>query len=165
MESRRTFLGLGSNVGDRLLNILKAIDLLKEFIRVEKVSTIYESEPWGVEDQPPFLNCVLLGETSLTPSELLKEIKRVEREVGRKERFRWGPREIDIDILLYEEEVVELPDLEIPHPYIRERDFVLVPLLEIDPDLKDPLSGEVYARFLENLKTELKPFCSILPLP
>lgn len=165
MESRRTYLGLGSNVGDRLSNILRAIDLLRNFLNIEKISTIYESKPWGVEDQPHFLNCVLAGETSLSPMELLKEVKRIERDVGRRKRFRWGPREIDIDILLYGEEVLELPDLKIPHPYIKRRDFVLVPLLEIEENLSDPKTGELYKVALKELEVRLKPICSILPLP
>ena len=161
MESRkRVLLGLGSNVGNRLDYILMAIGRLKDLGEIGKISTIYESEPWGVGDQEPFLNCVLELYTRLDPHTLLKELKRIEKEVGRKERFRWGPREIDIDILLYEDEVVETDELKIPHPLIKERDFVLVPMLEIDPSLKDPVSGEPYGDV--NIESTLRPYCCVL---
>ncbi len=161
MESRkRVLLGLGSNVGNRLHYILTAIGRLKDLGEIGKISTIYESEPWGVEDQEPFLNCVLELYTRLDPHALLKELKLIEKKVGRKERFRWGPREIDIDILLYEDEVVETDELKIPHPLIKERDFVLVPMLEINPSLKDPVSGEPYGDV--NIESTLRPYCCVL---
>ncbi len=161
MESRkRILLGLGSNVGDRISYILKAIDELERIGELGRISTVYESEPWGVVDQDPFLNCVLELFTGLDPFTLLKRLKEIEKRVGRKERFRWGPREIDIDILLYEEEVVDTPELRIPHPFIKERDFVLIPMLELDPNLKDPLSGEPYRKV--RLSNGLRPFCCIL---
>ncbi len=162
MQSRKkVFLSLGSNVGNRIGNILKAIDLLRGLGEIRKVSTVYESEPWGVSDQPPFLNCVVLMETSLLPEELLGELKKIERIVGRKERFRWGPREIDIDILLYDDEVVELPNLSIPHPHMTDRDFVLYPLLELE-EVRDPRTGRPFRDSLRNLSLSLRPFCSIL---
>lgn len=163
-ESRkRVFLGLGSNVGDRLSFILRALEELERVGEVVKVSTVYESEPWGVLDQEPFLNCVLELRTHLDPFTLLERLKRIEKEVGRKPRFRWGPREIDVDILLYEGEVVESPTLRIPHPFIKERDFVLIPLLEIDPTLRDPKTGVPYRE--KKLEGRLKPFCCLISLP
>ncbi|WP_457599857.1 2-amino-4-hydroxy-6-hydroxymethyldihydropteridine diphosphokinase [Hydrogenivirga sp.] len=163
MQSRkRTFLGLGSNVGNRLENIVRAIDRLSRLGEVVKVSTVYESEPWGVEEQPPFLNCVLELRTPIGVRELLTEVKEIERSVGRKMRFRWGPREIDIDILLYDHEVVDEPGLSVPHPYIEERDFVLVPLLELDGSLVNPKTGKAYREHLPGLRPKLKPFCCIV---
>ena len=161
MESRkRVLLGLGSNVGERISYILKAMVELEKIGELGRISTVYESEPWGVEDQDPFLNCVLELYTDLDPFNLLRELKEIEKKVGRRERFRWGPREIDIDILLYEEKVVDTPELKIPHPFIKERDFVLIPMLEVDPDLRDPMSGEYYRDV--KLESKLKPFCCVL---
>ncbi len=163
MQSRkRVFLGLGSNVGDRIGNILKAIDSISSLGVVIKVSTLYESEPWGVEDQPAFVNCVAEIETDLKPRDLLKEAKRLEEKIGRVKRFHWGPREIDIDIVLYGEEVVNEEDLKIPHPFIKKRDFVLVPLLELDESLADPITGEPYRTHLDEIEVKLKPLCSVL---
>ena len=161
MESRkRVFLGLGSNVGERVSYILRALEELEKIGELGRISTVYESEPWGVTDQEPFLNCVLEFFTDLDPFTLLKSLKEIERRVGRRERFRWGPREIDIDILLYGNEVVNTPELRIPHPFIKERDFVLIPMLEIDPELRDPMSGEPYGNFRP--KGRLTPFCCVL---
>ncbi len=163
MQSRkRIFLGLGSNVGDRLGNIMRAIEELRILGEIRAVSTIYESEPWGVSQQPTFLNCVVEMFTVLDPHKLLTEVKGIERRIGRKDRFRWGPREIDIDILLYSDEVIEKSDLKIPHPYIGERDFVLVPLLEIDSSLHNPETGRPFKEFLSNLNITIKPFCCLL---
>ena len=163
MQSRkRVFLGLGSNVGDRIGNIVKAIDSLRSLGAIKRVSTLYESKPWGVEDQPAFVNCVVEIETDLKPRDLLKEAKRLEEKLGRVKRFHWGPREIDIDILLYEEDIVDEEDLKIPHPFIKERDFVLVPLLELDRSITDPSTGKPYLTYLDELEVKLKPLCSIL---
>lgn len=161
MESRkRVLLGLGSNVGERVSYILRALEELEKIGELGRISTVYESEPWGVTDQEPFLNCVLEFFTYLDLFTLLRSLKEIEKRVGRKERFRWGPREIDIDILLYGNEVVDTPELRIPHPFIKERDFVLIPMLEVDPELRDPVSGEPYRNVKP--KGKLKPFCCIL---
>ena len=162
----RVFLGLGSNVGDRISYILKAIEEIHKYIgKVVVASTVYESKPWGVEDQKDFLNCVVEIRTSFCPLNLLKKIKTLEKSLGRKERFRWGPREIDVDILLYGSRRLYTKDLTIPHPRIKERDFVLVPLIEIDPLLKDPESGRPYSSFLGGVGIYLRPFCSLRPIP
>ncbi len=158
---RRIFLGLGSNVGDRVGNILRALELVRSVCRLRRISTVYESDPWGVEDQPPFLNCVAEVETDLGALQLLGKLKSIEREVGRRERFRWGPREIDIDILLYGDLVLDTSDLRVPHPGLTERDFALIPLLEIAPDLRDPRTGAPYRRFREGLRSTLRPFCCV----
>ncbi len=150
-------------MGNRIAFILRAVGELEERFGVLDISTVYESDPWGVEDQPPFLNCVVKMETSLSPRDLLRELQSIERKIGRKRRFRWGPREIDVDILLYGGEVIREKDLEIPHPRMRERDFVLVPLVEVDPDVRDPLSGVPYRSLLRGLGSSLRPFCCVIP--
>lgn len=161
MESRsRVLLALGSNIGERIYYIIEAISELKKLGEIGKISTVYESDPWGVTYQESFLNCVLELFTGIEPFMLLRKLKEIEKTVGRKERFRWGPREIDIDILLYDNKVVNTSELKIPHPFIRDRAFVLIPMLEIDPDLKDPTSGEPYGSV--KMESRLRPFCCIL---
>ncbi len=163
MQSRnRIYLSLGTNVGDRIGYLVRAVDGLTCIGEILSVSTVYESEPWGYREQPMFLNCVVALRTDLGPEDLLTAVKELEVRVGRVPRFRWGPREIDIDILLYEDLVVRTETLEIPHPRIKERDFVLVPLLELDRDLRDPITGRSYREFLEGKDIRLKPFCCLI---
>ncbi|NPB06686.1 MAG: 2-amino-4-hydroxy-6-hydroxymethyldihydropteridine diphosphokinase, partial [Aquificae bacterium] len=133
----KVYLALGSNLGDRLGYILKALDLLSEFLYIERLSTVYESAPWGLTGQPPFLNLVVRASYRGLPNELLLKLLKVEKRVGRKRRTKWGPREIDIDLLLFGNEVINTKLLTVPHPYLKERDFFLYPLLEIDKELKD----------------------------
>ncbi len=158
---KRVFLSLGSNVGDRLDYILEAIGYLKGLGEVRGISTLYESPAWGVEEQGDFLNGALEIYTNLRPRELLSELKRIEKAVGRKERFRWGPREIDLDILLYEDLVIESDSLSVPHPYMHLRDFVLVPLIELDGGLIHPKLGLSLGRLLAWTEIRLKPFASL----
>lgn len=134
----KVFLGLGTNVGDKKKNLEKAIDLLSEKVTNIKSSKFYETEPWGYKDQDKFLNAAIMGETSLSPLEFLKFVKDVEERVGRIERFKWGPREIDIDILFYDDLIYKDSDLQIPHPRLHERDFVLKPLMDLDPNFIHP---------------------------
>ena len=133
-------MGLGSNVGDREANLRRAIELLREHprIRVEEISPIYETDPVGLEDQPRFLNCAVRIKTDLDPRGLLTALKEIERRVGRRPRGRWGPREIDLDILFYGDLILVEDDLIIPHPRAHERLFVLRPLSDIAPDLIHP---------------------------
>ena len=147
------FIGLGSNLGDREDNLRRAIELLKQKMKLVKISTLYESEPMYVKDQPWFVNCVAEFETKLTPKELLDYLREIERKLGRQESGRYGPRSIDLDILFYGNEVVEEDDLKIPHPRIQERRFVLVPLEEIDPDYIHPVYRSSIATLLANLKS------------
>ncbi len=137
------YLGLGSNLGDRKANINKALDSLarRRHVRVERVSSLYETEPVGFEAQPDFLNIVARIETEHTAAELWAAIKEVERSAGRKETFQWGPRVIDIDILLYGDKKLSEENLKIPHPAMHERAFVLTPLAEIAPSVKHPTLG------------------------
>ena len=130
------YLGLGSNLGDRERNLVEARRLLTEVgARLLRQSHIHETEPFGVTDQPRFLNQVVEVEWTGGPRELLEAAKAVETAVGRTPSYRWGPREIDVDILLFGCERVDEPDLVIPHPGLVEREFVLRPLAELRPDL------------------------------
>jgi len=148
----RIYLALGSNVGDREANIKKAIELLSEKIKDIKIGKIYISKAVGYEKQNDFFNTALEGYTDLSPTELLEFCQNVENKVGRIYRFKWGPREIDIDILMYGNEIISTEKLIIPHPYMLERDFVLMPLLDINPNLRDPISGQFLKGFLNNIK-------------
>jgi 2-amino-4-hydroxy-6-hydroxymethyldihydropteridine diphosphokinase len=130
------YLGLGANMGDRAGNLAEASRLLAERgARPLRASAVVETEPFGVTDQPRFLNQVIEVEWAGTPRELLEAAKSVEAAIGRTATYRWGPREIDVDVLLFGEESVDEPGLRIPHPGIWERDFVLGPLGELRPDL------------------------------
>jgi 2-amino-4-hydroxy-6-hydroxymethyldihydropteridine diphosphokinase len=138
----RAFVGLGSNLGDREATIRRAVDLLGERpgIEVLAVSTLRETDPVGYEDQPRFLNGAAALEVGLTPRALLDELLAIERELGRdrSQEERWGPRTIDLDLLLYGEETVDEPGLTVPHPRLAERQFVLEPLHELEPQLTLP---------------------------
>ncbi|MGB9716249.1 MAG: 2-amino-4-hydroxy-6-hydroxymethyldihydropteridine diphosphokinase [Thermodesulfovibrionales bacterium] len=134
------YIGIGSNLGNRQENCIHAIDLLeKNGITVKKRSSMYETKPWGMKDQPDFINMALEIETDLDPKELLKILKNIEKEIGRKESFKWGPRVIDLDILLFNDLILSEDDLKIPHPLMHERNFVLKPLCEIAPDKIHPV--------------------------
>ena len=134
------FLGLGSNLGDRVATLQAAVELLSAEPEIEVVSSsrVWESDPLGGPTQPDFLNAVLRIETSLTPRDLLLVCHQVEAELGRVRDVRWGPRTVDVDLLLYGVEVVDEPELTVPHPRMNERAFVLLPLLELDPDAVSP---------------------------
>lgn len=136
----KVYLSLGSNIGDRLEYIREAVQMLhnQEEIKVVNISSVYETDPVGYEEQALFLNIVIQVETSLNPLSLLEQCQKIESELGRKRIIRWGPRTIDLDILLYNQENIVSEKLIIPHPRIEERAFVLVPLIEIAPDIKLP---------------------------
>ncbi|HSL46843.1 MAG TPA: 2-amino-4-hydroxy-6-hydroxymethyldihydropteridine diphosphokinase [Anaerolineales bacterium] len=140
MKEHIVYLALGSNLGDRLTNLKQAINSLTPQMDVKAKSQVYETPPWGYEDQPKFLNQVIKAKTYLDPEPLLKHLKRLEVALGRKESIRNGPRLIDIDILFYDDRVLDTPSLVIPHPRLHERAFVLLPLMDIDPDLVHPVS-------------------------
>ncbi len=142
------FLALGTNLGDRIANLRAALDALAPDVRVVARSHVYETPAWGYEDQPAFLNMVLRAETKLPPTELLSRLKQLETELGRKPSFRWGPRIIDIDILFYDDQVLDAPDLAIPHPRLHERAFVLVPLADVAPDLKHLVLGKTIRQLM-----------------
>jgi len=138
------FLGLGANLGDRAAALNAATVSLSKLAgtRVLSASPVYETAPEGVTDQPAFLNAALEIETALDPSALVRETQRIEVELGRQHRTRWGPREIDIDILVYDGLVFQDGSVTVPHPELERRRFVLVPLREIAPDLVHPVSGK-----------------------
>lgn len=147
----KIFLALGANVGDKTQNILDAISLLSEKITNIKKASLYESKAAGYIDQDNFINTAISGDTNLNPMELLKFIKSVEEKIGRIKRFRWGPREIDVDILFYNNEFYKKNNLEIPHPRLAERDFVLIPLEELDPKLIHPIFKKTVSELLKEL--------------
>jgi 2-amino-4-hydroxy-6-hydroxymethyldihydropteridine diphosphokinase len=138
----RAYIGLGSNLGDREQSIRRAAEL----IGARRVSTIRETEPWGIEDQPFFLNAVAEVETDLPPRRLLDRLLEVERKLGRtRDGARFGPRTIDLDLLLYGDETIDEAGLQVPHPRLHERRFVLEPLAELEPSLVVPGRGPVSA--------------------
>lgn len=150
------YIGIGSNLGNRKENCLKAIELLEnKGIIIKKRSSLYETEPWGVKDQPKFINMAIEIDTELNPDELLRTLKDIEKEIGREESFRWGPRIIDLDILLFNDIILDKDYLRIPHPFMHERDFVLKPLSEIAPDKKHPLLGKTIKELI-NAKNTFK---------
>ncbi len=128
----RAGIGLGSNLGDPAANVRAAIEALSEVGKVAARSRLYRTKPWGRVDQPDFCNAAAIVETQLAPRELLERLKALERRLGRKPSERWGPRAIDFDILFYDDMSLDEPGLQLPHPRLLERAFVLVPLAEID---------------------------------
>ncbi|RJS61037.1 2-amino-4-hydroxy-6-hydroxymethyldihydropteridine diphosphokinase [Bacillus sp. PK3_68] len=152
--NNRAFLSLGTNIGDRLANLQMAIHLLhsQDVITIEKLSSIYETEPVGYTDQPAFLNMVIQISTSLSAEELLELCLSVEQKLGRVREFRWGPRIIDLDILLYNQDNIESEKLIVPHPRMHERAFVLVPLIEIDPTICFPGSDRPLEKVLSSMQ-------------
>jgi 2-amino-4-hydroxy-6-hydroxymethyldihydropteridine diphosphokinase len=142
------YLALGSNLGEREQNLAEALQHLNETVGLREISALYETEPVGYLEQPRFLNLVCTGTTSLSPEKLLHAAKEIEQTLGRQPAFRNAPRPIDIDILFYDQIIMEEEQLTIPHPRLRERAFVLVPLVEIAPDLVDPISGQTARELL-----------------
>lgn len=160
-------------MGDRMAHLSAAEEKLSNHpdVKIVNRSQIYETEPWPLHDvedetdrghpkaekgQMWFLNQVLQVETDLDPQELLNLIQSIEADIGRTAKHQWGDREIDVDILLYGEDMIESDHLTIPHRHMRDRQFILVPLTELDPHLKDPVSGKTYKTILANIKDEHK---------
>jgi len=150
----KVYAGLGSNLGNKRENIIKAIDRLDacEGICVKEKSDFYNTAPVGGPLQPDYVNCVIGMETEIEPQVLLEEFKKIEIGLGRKPGVRWGPRVVDLDILLYGNRIVDEHNLKIPHERMHERAFVLEPLCEISPDIKHPVSGISISELLEKLK-------------
>ena len=159
MNMIKTYLALGTNLGDRLTNLRDAIDALVPDVKVLRESTIYETPPWGYTDQPAFLNMVVEAETSLNPRALLAYLKNQEEALGRVKNFRYGPRHIDLDILFYDDLVYEDERLQIPHPRLHERAFVLIPLADLAPKYIHPVLKKDVKALLSVLDfEEIKPF-------
>ena len=150
-DMHQIYLAIGSNIENRKQHIETAIVLLCEKVRGITIAPLYETKPRYFEDQNNFLNTVLRGYTDLEPRELLQFTKAVQKEVGRVERFRNGPREIDIDILFYDNVVYKDEELEIPHPRLQERDFVLQPFSDINPDFSHPVLKKTIRELLATL--------------
>ena len=152
---RRVYLGLGSNVGDREQALQKAIDKLHSGdVRVLRVSSVYETAPRDVVEQPHFLNLVVEADTALFPVQLMKRGQLIEREMGRKRLLAKGPRVIDVDLLLYANVKVDCPILQVPHPRLQERRFVLEPLAELAPDLRHPVLLKPVRELLRATQTQ-----------
>jgi len=144
------YLSLGSNVGDSRAHFAKAIELLGEHLQDLKQSPVYTSKAVHYTDQPDFLNMVVSGQTELSPEELLETIQHIEQQVGREKSFEWGPREIDLDIIFYGDQVIETERLTIPHFRFRNRGFVLQPLNDLNPMFGDPVTGQTVNELLEH---------------
>jgi 2-amino-4-hydroxy-6-hydroxymethyldihydropteridine diphosphokinase len=150
MKHYPVFLLLGANLGEREATLLKAKMLISEQIApILLQSHLYETAPWGVTDQPSFLNQVVQIETDLLPLDILKKTLAIEKQLGRERRLRWGARMIDIDMLYYGDFILETTDLQLPHPRLHERRFTLVPLAEIAPDFVHPLLKKTNQELLE----------------
>ena len=138
-QKHQAFLSLGSNLGDRFTNLHLSIHLLEGFgLKITKLSSIYETAAWGLTDQADFLNQVIEVETSVSPESLLEICLKTETQLGRERLKKWGPRTMDVDILFYDKAIVKTENLMIPHPFMHERRFVLLPLMEIAPTILHP---------------------------
>lgn len=150
------YIGIGSNEGNKRTNIKSAIDLINEIAdcNIEKISSVYETLPFGDIEQNNFFNAVIKISTKLNPQELFIELKKIEQRLGRIIREKWGPREIDLDVLLFNDLIFSDEIITLPHKGIIYRDFVLVPLIEIEPELIHPIFNKKIADFVLDLKTK-----------
>ena len=149
--NHQIYLALGTNLGDRPHNLTETLQHLKTAVQLTQISSCYDTTPWGVVDQPRFLNLVCGGQTTLTAQELLTFTKRIEARLGRRDGLRYGPRVIDIDILLYDDLILHEEKLTIPHPRLPERAFVLQPFADIAPEVVHPLTQQTIAAMLKTV--------------
>ena len=161
------YLGLGSNLGDRLATLQEAVDLLgvEPGIELVRCSRVWETDPVGGPAQPDFLNVVVQARFDVAPLDLLAACLRVEAALGRVRDVRWGPRTVDIDVLLVEGDAIDEPELTVPHPRMHDRAFVLMPLLELDPELRLPDGRRLVELPLGRGATGVRPFAPPLRLP
>jgi 2-amino-4-hydroxy-6-hydroxymethyldihydropteridine diphosphokinase len=157
--SQTVFIALGSNLGNRLDNLRLARLKLADFIEIEAASRVFETPPWGYAQQPAFLNQVIHGKTELSPQNVLAALKHIELDLGRQKTFRYGPRLIDLDLLFYNDWVLESKKLTLPHPHLHERAFVLVPLLDIASNWVHPVLGKTIRELAEDIDQQ-----GILPI-
>ena len=150
-DNARVYLALGSNLGDRHGRLIEAVERLQAHIAIDAISSIYQTEPWGYTDQPCFLNAACAGTTDLSPEDVLTFVKAIEVELGREPTFRYGPRAIDIDILLINQAVIDTERLTVPHLRMHERRFVLAPLCELAPDVRHPVLRKRMSELLGRL--------------
>jgi 2-amino-4-hydroxy-6-hydroxymethyldihydropteridine diphosphokinase len=149
----RVYLSLGTNLGDRRRSLQRAVRGLERELLIAEVSPVYETEPWGIKNQPDFLNICLAADTTMSPLDLLTFTKELERALGRLPSVRWGPRIIDIDIIYYDSLILSNGRLHVPHPRLAERAFVLMPLNDIAPEFVDPDTGLAVREMLEGVDT------------
>lgn len=153
MKNSKIYIGLGSNTGNTIKNLHTAVEQIEktEHIWMQKLSSIYITKPWGKTDQDDFVNQVIEIETLLSPVQLLSALQNIEIKMGRQRIVKWGPRNIDLDIILYGSEIIHSPELIIPHPYAQQRLFVLIPLQEINPGIVFPDSGRPIREVLDRV--------------
>jgi len=148
------YLALGTNLGHRRQNLQDALQQLPPTVTITTISRLYETKAAYVEDQPDFLNMVLKGQTELSPAMLLAYLKTLEIKIGRQKTFRYGPRQLDLDILFYDDVVLDTPGLQIPHPRLAERGFVLHPLHDVASDFQHPILGKTIQQLVGELPSE-----------
>ncbi|CCJ33644.1 2-amino-4-hydroxy-6-hydroxymethyldihydropteridine diphosphokinase [Caloramator australicus] len=147
------YIAFGTNVGNREENINVALKMMEDRgLKIIKTSKIYVTEPYGYKDQPEFLNGAVEVETNLSCRELLNVLLNIEKDMGRVRHFKWGPRNIDLDIIFYNDEVIDEPDLKVPHPDMHNRDFVLKPLCDLNPNFVHPILKKTVKTLLDELK-------------
>jgi len=150
------FIGIGSNLGNKKENVLKAMELLRKSVKISKVSSLYETEPMYYTRQENFINCVVKIDTDKKPRELLKVLQDIENEMGSKKLFKYGPRIIDLDLLAFGKAVLKEDDLEIPHPLMHERPFVLIPFAEIEPKFIHPVLRKRISELTKEVNANIK---------
>ena len=156
MSLNRSYIALGSNIGESEQYLCSAVEYIAQDIELIALSSIYETEPWGLTGQPNFFNAVISVDYNSNPNNLLKALQDIENHFKRERKSHWSLRTIDLDILLFGERVMDEPDLKIPHRYLEMRDFFLIPLLEIAPDISNPITGIKYSEYLRRLPSQLE---------